>query len=131
MATGSVCEDREQVTPNIQEPEKSACILPCPSATSPVCATADDEAAPPVHPEIVLQKWNDPKVNVYRIFVTFYSFIVVGMNDAAVGVSSLCAARNPQAPLSSSSGAWLTTGIGFDTICRISLSPSSAQPFDL
>jgi hypothetical protein len=35
-----------------------------------------------------LEKWNDPIVNIYRIFATFWAFIIMGANDAAYGVSA-------------------------------------------
>ena len=33
----------------------------------------------------VLQKWNKPRTNMVRVFATFYSFIILGLNDAAYG----------------------------------------------
>jgi fucose permease len=33
----------------------------------------------------VLQKWNNPRINMLRVFATFYSFIILGLNDAAYG----------------------------------------------
>ena len=33
-----------------------------------------------------LPRWNYPKINMYRTFATFWSFIVMGANDAAYGV---------------------------------------------
>lgn len=36
-----------------------------------------------------LEKWNYPRVNIYRSLATFWSFLVMGANDAAYGVSSL------------------------------------------
>lgn len=33
------------------------------------------------------EKWNDPPINVYRSLSTFWSFLVMGANDAAYGVS--------------------------------------------
>jgi hypothetical protein len=33
-----------------------------------------------------LEIWNKPKVNKYRYLATLYTFIVMGMNDAAYGV---------------------------------------------
>jgi fucose permease len=33
----------------------------------------------------VLQKWNKPRINMLRVFATFYSFIILGLNDAAYG----------------------------------------------
>ena len=34
-----------------------------------------------------LEKWNSPRINAYRSFATFWSFLVMGANDAAYGVS--------------------------------------------
>lgn len=34
-----------------------------------------------------LERWNEPRGNIYRYFATLYSFIIMGMNDAATGVS--------------------------------------------
>ncbi|KAL9108469.1 MAG: hypothetical protein Q9227_006803 [Pyrenula ochraceoflavens] len=33
----------------------------------------------------VLERWNNPRINVYRILATFYTFIILGANDAAFG----------------------------------------------
>jgi fucose permease len=33
----------------------------------------------------VLQKWNNPRINMFRVFATFYSFVILGLNDAAYG----------------------------------------------
>lgn len=33
------------------------------------------------------ERWNEPSVNLWRVLATFYSFIVVGANDGAYGVS--------------------------------------------
>lgn len=34
-----------------------------------------------------LEKWNRPRINIYRYLATLYSFVIMGMNDAAYGVS--------------------------------------------
>lgn len=34
-----------------------------------------------------LQKWNEPRINMWRVFATYFSFFVFGMNDGAYGVS--------------------------------------------
>ncbi|KAK4952875.1 hypothetical protein LTR66_013716, partial [Elasticomyces elasticus] len=39
----------------------------------------------PTTASVPLQKWNHPRRNVYRIFATFWAFVVMGMNDAAYG----------------------------------------------
>ena len=36
-----------------------------------------------VHPQ---QQWNRPRINMWRVFATFVSFILMGANDAAYGV---------------------------------------------
>lgn len=50
-------------------------------------AQQSDEAIPPDTAVDVVEKWNEPRSNVYRTFATFSSFIVAGANDAAYGVS--------------------------------------------
>lgn len=32
------------------------------------------------------ERWNHPKVNMWRTFATFFAFILMGANDAAYGV---------------------------------------------
>jgi len=32
------------------------------------------------------ERWNKPRGNIYRFAVTLYSFIIMGMNDAVIGV---------------------------------------------
>lgn len=34
-----------------------------------------------------LQRWNNPRINMYRYLSANFSFIIMGMNDAAYGVS--------------------------------------------
>lgn len=36
----------------------------------------------------VLERWNEPRINAYRYFAALYSFILMGMTDAANGVSA-------------------------------------------
>jgi hypothetical protein len=33
-----------------------------------------------------LERWNEPRANAYRFAVTLYCFIILGMNDASLGV---------------------------------------------
>lgn len=35
----------------------------------------------------ILERWNKPRINLYRYLAALYSFIIMGMNDAAYGVS--------------------------------------------
>lgn len=39
----------------------------------------------------VVEKWNEPRINIYRTFATFWSFVILGANDAATGVSRFIA----------------------------------------
>lgn len=32
-----------------------------------------------------LQKWNEPRINMWRVFATYFSFFIFGMNDGAYG----------------------------------------------
>jgi hypothetical protein len=41
----------------------------------------------PSSPSPSLERWNESRTNMYRYFAALYSFIVMGMNDAASGVS--------------------------------------------
>jgi hypothetical protein len=41
----------------------------------------------PSMPSSSLEKWNEPRANMYRYFSALLSFITMGMNDAAAGVS--------------------------------------------
>lgn len=50
-----------------------------PSATESLTGDSDGFRA--------LEKWNQPRINIYRSFSTFWSFLVMGANDAAYGVS--------------------------------------------
>lgn len=59
------------------------------SLASPTTPTDEETAASQPHQgpsELVLQRWNEPRVNIYRFFTTLLSFIIMGMNDGAVGV---------------------------------------------
>lgn len=35
----------------------------------------------------VVERWNNPKANIYRTAATLFAFIIMGANDAAYGVS--------------------------------------------
>lgn len=34
-----------------------------------------------------LERWNSPRINSYRFYATNLSFLIMGMNDASLGVS--------------------------------------------
>ena len=44
----------------------------------------DQTDSPAFH---AMEKWNEPRINVSRTLATFWSFLVMGANDAAYGVS--------------------------------------------
>ena len=55
---------------------------------SPKDSQADDVASTePTGAFSVMERWNNPRINAYRTFATFFSFLVMGSNDAAYGVS--------------------------------------------
>lgn len=43
---------------------------------------------PPTVVALALEKWNDPTENISRLFSTYWSFVIMGANDAAYGVSA-------------------------------------------
>lgn len=51
-------------------------------------AHSKDETQSPVTESSTLERWNEPRINMYRYFTTLYTFVIMGMNDAAYGVSS-------------------------------------------
>ena len=44
------------------------------------------EVEPPETAVDEVEKWNDPRGNIFRTWATFPSFFIIGANDAAVGV---------------------------------------------
>lgn len=48
----------------------------------------DGEPSVPATAVPAAQKWNSSRLNVYKVLITFFSFIILGANDAAYGVSS-------------------------------------------
>lgn len=50
---------------------------------------AESDAIPSQDAVEQLQKWNYPRSNMWRVFATFWSFLIVGMNDGSYGVSAL------------------------------------------
>lgn len=47
-----------------------------------------DIASPP-NAHVEIERWNSPKANSGRLTFAFISFIIAGMNDAAVGVRNV------------------------------------------
>ena len=46
----------------------------------------DEESGTPSPGPVVLPRWNDTKMDMFRFFSTMYSFILMGMTDGALGV---------------------------------------------
>lgn len=44
-----------------------------------------DDPTPPATAVEARQRWNEPRSNMWRVFATYYSFFVFGMNDGAYG----------------------------------------------
>ena len=78
-ATQDFVHDPEKLEPALASDSKAN------TTDEEIGPVADDQAAEP-HAEIK-QKWNYPRQNTYRFLTTIFSFIVMGMNDGAVGVS--------------------------------------------
>ncbi|KAL3491004.1 major facilitator superfamily domain-containing protein [Aspergillus germanicus] len=75
-------------------------ILPADDATTPLLRTAGIGPVAPAdeiidipteahiegHDDASLVKWNEPRINISRVFATFFSFIIVGANDGTYGL---------------------------------------------
>lgn len=67
-----------------------------PSGDERVSWTQDTESgqstplSPPPTAVLAKEKWNQPRINTLRTLATFWSFLVLGANDAALGVSRAC-----------------------------------------
>lgn len=56
------------------------------STTPGELLTTDSDDTPP-HAQGEAERWNRPRGNLGRLAFAFLSFVIAGMNDAAVGVS--------------------------------------------
>jgi len=45
----------------------------------------DETQSPPEDAVEALERWNSPDGNMWRVFATFWSFLIVGMNDGSYG----------------------------------------------
>ncbi len=50
---------------------------------------ATKEVDSPVIEGTTLERWNSPNINLWRYLAANYCFILMGMNDAAYGVSGV------------------------------------------
>jgi hypothetical protein len=49
-------------------------------------ACSNERTEAPEQTQLDKERWNYPQINAYRFAVTLYSFIIMGMNDAVIGV---------------------------------------------
>ncbi|KAK8078394.1 hypothetical protein PG996_004564 [Apiospora saccharicola] len=47
--------------------------------------SARDDGSSQAVPSHAVEKWNEPRINIYRLLVTNYSFVIMGMSDACIG----------------------------------------------
>lgn len=52
-----------------------------------VSGGGEQELQSPVTETPELEIWNKPSINMWRYFAALYTFVIMGMNDAAYGVS--------------------------------------------
>ncbi|GJC87118.1 bypass of stop codon protein 6 [Colletotrichum liriopes] len=51
-------------------------------------STDGPDDTPPPHAHGTVERWNSPKGNIGRLGFAFFSFVIAGMNDAAVGLET-------------------------------------------
>ncbi|KAK8093604.1 hypothetical protein PG997_000289 [Apiospora hydei] len=73
MASSSPHPPRDDGPSTDQDPEKAE------------TAAATRDGAPAAVPSHTVEKWNEPRINIYRLMVTNYSFVIMGMSDACLG----------------------------------------------
>lgn len=84
MATATLTEVELQGFPNNSSPwVPNAGIVQSESDPEDI----RQDTTPPTNAVEVLQKWNYPPKNVYRVGASFWSFFLMGMNDGSYGVS--------------------------------------------
>lgn len=52
-------------------------------------SSTDGDGGPPADAQGPVERWNYPRSNLIKLGFSFFSFIVAGMNDGAVGVSNI------------------------------------------
>lgn len=57
-----------------------------PTASSDEEENIRNEDAPPATAQPIVQRWNNPKGNTFRLGFAFFSFIITGLGDGAIGV---------------------------------------------
>jgi hypothetical protein len=80
--------DEETPTDSITSTPVQDEVNQIPQARSGADSNLKEETQSPVTESSTLEQWNEPRINRYRYLTTLYTFIIMGMNDAAYGVSS-------------------------------------------
>jgi hypothetical protein len=80
-AVEAMTSEKEEEQMVLHDAEKGSNVLP--TGANP--SVGRDDAGGPAP----LEKWNEPRINMWRFFATLFSFIIMGMNDGAIGVSDL------------------------------------------
>lgn len=79
-------KDVKRVAPWVSEQPE---LQPKSEATPGPSDEADDYATLPspitANTTPQLQRWNYPRINLWRVLATFWSFVILGLNDAAYG----------------------------------------------
>lgn len=71
-----------KIPPTVVEPNEKTMGSSAIENTSGQLDLSDSSPSP-------LERWNEPRVNTYRYFAALYGFVLMGMTDAASGVSVL------------------------------------------
>lgn len=61
--------------------------IPLTDRNSPEHVSTEISEQEPQHVFQQVESWNYPRANVWKTLATFWSFLVMGMNDSAYGVS--------------------------------------------
>lgn len=67
--------------------------------SSPIEDTTAQADGSPTNERPSLERWNESRTSTNRYFAALYSFIIMGMNDAASGVSNLLHMKTPSADI--------------------------------
>ncbi|KAL0264861.1 hypothetical protein SLS55_000814 [Diplodia seriata] len=67
------------------QPLPAASLRPESARDKDAASTSQDSASPPDTAVPAVEKWNSNPTNTYRLLATFWSFMVMGGNDAAYG----------------------------------------------
>ncbi|KAK8039950.1 Bypass of stop codon protein 6 [Apiospora rasikravindrae] len=70
-------------SPHSPQDDRPVSVGQDPEKAETTAATRDD--VPEAVPSHSVEKWNEPRINIHRLMVTNYSFVIMGMSDACLG----------------------------------------------